>query len=37
MTLDATFTHPEDGGTHCTETSEQTFNIKCEDLKNDVI
>jgi hypothetical protein len=34
--LDATFIHPEDGGTYCTKTSEQTFTIKCEDKKKKV-
>jgi hypothetical protein len=33
---DATFIHPEDGGTHCTETSEQTFIMKCEGIKKNV-
>jgi hypothetical protein len=34
--LDAAFIHPEDGGTHCTETSEQTFTTKCENIKKNV-
>lgn len=34
--LDATFIHPEDGGTQCTETPEPTFIMKREGVKKNV-
>jgi len=36
MMLDATFIHPEDGGTQCTETPEPTFIMKREGVKKNV-